>query len=401
MARNQTEVVVAGHICLDVIPSFSAGIGSNRHASRIEPGQLYQMGPAVCATGGAVSNTGIALHQLGIPTTLVGRVGDDLFGNVVLDILRRYHSDLVEGMIVAPGENTSYSIVISPPGIDRSFLHCPGANDTFLASDISPETFQGARLFHFGYPPLMQQTYSDGGQQLFELFKKLQAAGVVTSLDRSLPDPRSIAGGIDWRAWLARVLPAVDFFSPSIDEILFMLDREQYDNRLQIGVNGSNNENSYDVHLLCQLSEELLSLGATVIVLKLGPHGLYLRSGEKPIPSASAVETQAQSSWRHREMIAPCFEVEVAGTTGAGDCTIAGLLAAVVNGAGPTEAIVQAVAVGACSVEVPDATSGINNLEKIQQRIAMGWRRHAPMPLPAGWNWNDKLGVCLGSNNAN
>ena len=61
------------------------------------------MGPAVCATGGAVSNTGLALHHLGVPTSLLGKVGVDLFGGETLNVLRRIDPRLAEGMIVDEG----------------------------------------------------------------------------------------------------------------------------------------------------------------------------------------------------------------------------------------------------------------------------------------------------------
>jgi sugar/nucleoside kinase (ribokinase family) len=404
MTHSPPQIVVAGHICLDIIPTFPSH--DEQDAARIEPGKLYLMGPALCATGGVVSNTGLALHQLGIPTTLMGKVAGDLFGNAVLDILRRYHPDLAEGMIVTPGENTSYSIVISPPGVDRAFLHCPGANDTFRADDIRLESLHGARLLHFGYPTLMEQFYSDEGRQLAGLFRRVQAQGLLTSLDMSLPDPQSPAGRIDWLAWLARVLPAVDLYLPSIEETLFMLDRPLYDSLL--GSDASSPEAGHlteiqDPQLLQQLSEQLLELGAAVVVLKLGEQGLYMRTAERgirqpQIAPGSKGESVAwqQSAWQQRELMAPCFEVEVAGTTGAGDSTIAGLLAALVHGADPAEALVQAVAVGACSVEAADATSGICTVSQVRHRIASGWKRHATLPPGSSWNWDDAVGVWRG-----
>ena len=53
-----------------------------------------------------------------------------------------------DSMIEAEGENTSYSVVIAPKGIDRMFLHCPGANDTFSSKDLDYEQIRGADLFH-------------------------------------------------------------------------------------------------------------------------------------------------------------------------------------------------------------------------------------------------------------
>lgn len=348
------KIVVAGHICLDIIPTFASDTSASNEGGQIEPGRLYLMGPAVCATGGAVSNTGLALHQLGVPTKLIGKVGNDLFGGEVLNILRRYGPTLADGMVVAEGESTSYSVVISPPDVDRSFLHSPGANDTFRAEDVEATALTGARLLHFGYPPIMQEFYTDGGEQMSQLFQRAKSQDVLTSLDMAMPDPNSAAGRTDWIAWLEKVLPSVDIFLPSIDEMLLMLRRDL--------------DQPIDAALLHELADQLLAMGAGVVVLKLGDQGLYLKSG----PTDRLPE-----SWQNRELQTPCFQVDVVGTTGAGDCTIAGFLAALVEDASPEEALVDAAAVGACSVEVADATSGIRPMSEVRARIQAGWQRHA------------------------
>jgi len=358
MPTPAAKIIVAGHICLDIIPTFASDTSTNGGAGLIEPGRLYLMGPALCATGGAVSNTGLALHQLGISTKLIGKVGNDLFGGEVLNILRRYGPTLADGMVVAEGESTSYSVVISPPNVDRSFLHSPGANDTFRAEDVEMAALAGARLFHFGYPPIMQEFYTDGGEQMSHLFQRAKTQGVLTSLDMAMPDPSSPAGRADWIAWLEKVLPSVDVFLPSIDETLLMLRRD-----LDQPINAT---------LLSELADQLLAMGAGVVVLKLGDQGLYLKSGGLKSGEANCLP----ESWQNRELQAPCFQVEVVGTTGAGDCTIAGFLAALVDGANPEEALVNAVAVGACSVEVADATSGIRPMAEVRARIQAGWQRH-------------------------
>ena len=54
-------------------------------------------------------------------------------------------------MILADQEKTSYSVVLAIPGIDRIFLHDPGANVNFSGSDLDFEAIKEADLFHFGY----------------------------------------------------------------------------------------------------------------------------------------------------------------------------------------------------------------------------------------------------------
>lgn len=374
-ARAGAEVVVAGHICLDVIPAMhemKEGIGAI-----LVPGKLVDIGAAVIATGGAVSNTGLALHRLGLRTKLMGKIGDDMFGGAIVDVLRSYGGqELAGGMIVAAGESSSYTLVINPPNIDRIFLHCTGANDTFTAADIQEEALTGARLFHFGYPPLMRKMYEDGGDELAALLAKAKNAGLTVSLDLAKPDPESPAGRADWHSILLKALPQVDVFLPSFEEILYMLRREQYESlALQHGTNDL--LPFADGPLLRELSQELLDLGVSIVVLKLGEHGLYLRTTDEAAKLAAigAAAPEQLDAWVDRELLVPCFEVAVAGTTGAGDCTIAGFLAGLLKGLAPEAVLTGAVAVGACNVEQSDATSGVPAWEAVQQRMAAGWRR--------------------------
>ena len=384
MSDIAAEVIVAGHICLDIFPTFPPGQASEQV---LVPGNLVDVGPAHLALGGAVANTGLALHRLGIPTRLMGKVGDDLFGQSILKLLCATDETLAQHMLVVPGECTSYSVVISPPGVDRIFLHHPGANDTFKAEDIPLDQVQHAQVFHFGYPPLMRQIYQDGGASLAILLQNLQQRGMIISLDMALPDPVSEAGRVDWKSWFARVLPFVDLFLPSIDEILAML-----------GSNKLSEEKPLDGSRLSQLAASFLQFGVPVVVLKLGNAGLYLRTTDnmQRLQNLGAGKLQRVQEWCQRELFVPCFQVEEVGTTGAGDCTIAGFLAGFLQELRPEEVLQSAVAVGASSVEQADAVSGIPSWEQVQARIHAGWAQ-APFTLAlSGWQEDRRLGIWRG-----
>ena len=212
------DAVVAGHICLDIIPDFSS-VGQVPLSALLRPGKLVEVGDATLSTGGAVANTGLALNILGVRTQLMGKVGDDALGRVVRDIVSGRDPRLADGMVVDATAGTSYTVIISPPGVDRIFFHSPGANNTFGPGDVRYDIVEQVRLFHFGYPPLMRRTYRHEGSELVEIFRRVRALGVTTSLDMALPDPASDAGHADWPAILRNVLPFVDVFLPSIEEI--------------------------------------------------------------------------------------------------------------------------------------------------------------------------------------
>ena len=363
--QASAPIIIAGHICLDLIPALA-------DAALPAPGRLMRIGPATVSTGGAVANTGLALHRLGAEVRLMGKVGDDIFGRAILDVLRGHDHKLAEDMIVAAGEATSYSIVINPPGVDRSFMHFPGTNDTFTDADVPYETFGDARLFHFGYPPVMAKMYAAGGAELRSMFMRVRERGIATTLDLCQPDPDSEAGRLDWAALLSRVLPNVDVFFPSVDELMFMLDRPMH-TRLAAG------EDVIDGALLRRLADRLTAWGTATVVIKLGERGLYVRTSSDPSVIAACCRRVGlvAADWTDREIYAPCFVARaVVGTTGSGDCTIAGFLAALSRGDGPVEAATAATAVGAASVEAADATGGVPPWGVIEQRLNAGWPRH-------------------------
>jgi sugar/nucleoside kinase (ribokinase family) len=372
MAR-EFDVIVAGHICLDIIPQLSDGQFS------FAPGRLLEVGPAVMSTGGPVSNTGLALHKLGIATRLMGKIGADAFGRIIREIVAARDPDLVEGMIEVPGETSSYSVILSPPGADRMFLHCPGCNDTFGVPDVDYGMVSRARLFHFGYPPLLRRVIANGGAELIDIFRRVKATGATTSLDMSMPDPKSYSGRIDWPALLAQVLPYVDIYMPSCEETLFMLDQEEF-RRLS----ASGTFAPPDPGVVSSLGEHLQSMGPSIVGLKLGTSGLYLATaGEFSWSDFGRSRPAATRQWFRRELWSPCFDAHVVGTTGAGDATIAGFLAGLLRGAPPEECVTIACAVGACNVEAADALGGLRTWEDTRSRLAAGWtRRELSLPEP-------------------
>jgi sugar/nucleoside kinase (ribokinase family) len=393
---SRFDAVVAGHICLDVHPDLS-GADREPFEKIFRPGHLLASGPVSFATGGTVSNTGLALNRLGITSRLVGKVGDDLFGRTVRQIMDSYSKGLSEGMIVDASGGTSYSIIISYPGADRIILHSPGMNDSFQINDIPYESLEQARLFHFGYPPLMRSTFIDNGSALAEIFWRAKQTGVTTSLDMAFPDPASEAGRADWRTILKSVLPHVDIFMPSVEEILFMLRRQTYEGLLRATISDSNILPSITPELLSDLSQELIDMGVRIVCLKLGYRGLYLRSGTsvliKSIGRACPSDPDALAS---KELWAPCFKVTVAGTTGSGDATIAGFLAGFLRDLSIEECLRMAVAVGACNVEALDALSGICSWETTRARIAGGWERQSLDLNHPDWKFDKSSGLWWG-----
>ena len=366
------HIIAAGHICIDITPVFPSRLRADQIGELLVPGKLIQVEAASVHTGGTVANTGLALRMLGNEITLLGKVGKDAFGGMVRDILAGYGAG---GLIEDETTTTSYSVVLAIPGIDRCFLHHPGANDTFVTDDIPEEALRGeAELFHFGYPPLMKSLYADGGDELTRMFRRVKEHDIATGLDMAAVDPNSPAGQADWRGILEKTLPYVDFFVPSFEELCFMLDREKYDRLSEAG--GDMTELPAVPEIADGLAEQCLAMGCGAVLVKCGIAGLIYRSaGISRIREIGSRLRLNHGLWADARGHQPCFRADiVCSGVGAGDASIAAWYSALLEGENPAMCAKLAAAEGAASVTSYDALSGIMTLDRLKARLQTGWK---------------------------
>ncbi len=295
-------------------------------------------------------------------------VGDDLLGRVIIAKLKDCDPKLSELIKLRPGESSSYSVILTPNNADRIILHCSGNNTHFDLADVDFEVVQQAKLFHLGYPPLLPRLYANNGASLTAIFRRVHESGVVTSLDMTHPDPGGASGQVNWVHVLRQVLPYVDIFLPSVEEIVFMLRRDDY-NRWHGDVL-AHLSRAY----LRTLADELLTMGVVIAGFKLGEYGFYLKTHmDRRAFARLAPLGLSADQWQNLELWHPAFQVNVVGTIGAGDCAYAGFLAALLRGLSPEEALRFTCAVGAFNVESADAASGVQSWHATLARIHAGW----------------------------
>lgn len=369
------KVIVAGHICVDITPVFPGNYGIENVGQILQLGGLLHMNGVDVHTGGSVANTGLAMKILGNDVSLIGKIGEDAFGKIVLDMLGKYQAE--KDMIVSAQSSTSYSVVLAIPGIDRIFLHDPGANDTFGAEELDWQMVAKAELFHFGYPPLMRNMYQNDGRELAAMLQRVKELGTAVSLDMAAVDPASEAGKARWKEILKAVLPYVDFFVPSAEELCAMLDRQLYQewSRKAAGRDTTEILSMEDLHYL---STEALEYGAKAVLIKCGSLGMYFRTAKAERMKELCTDLNLKpEEWAMKEGFEKSFKPEaVLSGTGAGDTSIAAFLTSVMQGESLEEAVQMAAATGACCVAAYDALSGLKPLEQLKEKIRKGWEKN-------------------------
>src|SRR3954452_5304548 len=195
-----TDVLCAGIVVADHVSSPIAHLPA--------AGELVLADQLLLTIGGCAANVAVDLVKLGVPAAVVGRVGGDVFGRVVTDMLRDSGVE-VSALQVSRGLDTSQTLIVNVAGEDRRFIHAFGANAAFRAGDISPERVRSCRVLYLGGYLLM-----GGGamEELASVFQAARQAGARTVLDVVTPGPG------DYLPRLEQLLPHVDVFLPNDHE---------------------------------------------------------------------------------------------------------------------------------------------------------------------------------------
>jgi hypothetical protein len=120
--------------------------------------------------------------------------------------------------------------------------------------------------------------YVDEGRQMEGMFARIKEQGCVTSLDMAAVDPDSEAGKADWSSILKKVLPYVDFFVPSVEELCFMLDRERF-TEWQKRAEGRDITEILNIEKdVRPLADICMQYGVKVLLIKCGVPGMYYRT---------------------------------------------------------------------------------------------------------------------------
>lgn len=137
--------------------------------------------------GGAPGNFLAALNRYGCSTAMLGKVGDDAFGQLLLRTLRE-HGIETRGVIVDPAVFTTLAFVTLDATGNRSFSFArkPGADTCLRPKEINLQLIDDCRVFHFGTLSLTDEPVRTATQRAITYARE---KGRLISLDPNLRKP--------------------------------------------------------------------------------------------------------------------------------------------------------------------------------------------------------------------
>jgi sugar/nucleoside kinase (ribokinase family) len=271
-------------------------------------GELLAIDALPVTVGGCAANVGVALARQGVEADVVGSIGRDWAGEVVVSLLEASGVSCAR-IVYHDALPTSQTVALLVKGQDRRFLHLFGANAALTVAHMDRDWLRTLDVFYLGglyvLPGIDMDAFAD-------MLRFCRAEGVTTVVDVITPQSVSDFGG------LAKILPHVDYFIPNEDEAARITGRANV--REQIAA--------------------LQGWGAHTLVITQGSKGLTAAQGDK--------------IWR-----AQPFAVEAVDPSGGGDAFAAGLIYGIGNGWALPEMLRYASVLGASATLAVGTTTSV------------------------------------------
>ena len=137
--------------------------------------------------GGAPCNVLSMLTNLGHSTAFIGKVGDDIFGEMLKERVSGLNIN-IENLVTDKEVNTTLAFVHTAEDGDRSFsfYRNPGADMMLRADEVNSELIENSKIFHFGTLSMTHQGVREATIKALEVAKK---SGCIISFDPNIREP--------------------------------------------------------------------------------------------------------------------------------------------------------------------------------------------------------------------
>ncbi len=287
-----------------------------------EKGKLNLVKSLKLYNGGGAMSASINIRTLGLKTAMIGKIGDDGFGQYLKSVLIN-HDVNIDGLVEEEGADTSASVVLVDGTGERSFLHCKGTNDTFCYDDVNFDVIADSRIVFLSGSMIMNKF---DGEDCEKVLKRVKEMGKITALDTAWD-----AEG-RWMKVLKPALKYVDYFIPSIEEAIEL----------------AGGETDHD-----KIADCFFDCGVKHVAIKVGKQGCYFR----------------ESKDSKGVYVAPFMRENPVDTTGAGDSWCSGFLYGIATGKSMEESCIIGNAVGAHIIMAVGATTGACHYSVIEKFI--------------------------------
>lgn len=243
--------------------------------------------------GGAPANVAVAARRLGAESAFIGKVGDDAFGEFLIDTLRREGVE-TRGMRVDEDARTTMAFIALPDENHAEFVFYrnPGADMMLRADELDETLLHEASVLHIGSISLIAEP---GRSATLHAVETAKAGGALISFDVNYrpslwPDPETAAETI------TAMLGHVHLVKVNEDELVLLTGTDD-------PVVGS---------------QMLLDRGPLACLVTQGAKGSFMRVGEEVA-------------------FVPAFPVETVDAVGCGDAFMAGVLVCLAGHKSPAD----------------------------------------------------------------
>lgn len=205
------DVIALGELLIDFAECGSSNQGN----------PLYEACP-----GGAPCNVLALLNKMNKKTAFIGKVGDDMFGSMLRDVITSAGID-ARALSVSKDVHTTLAFVKTFEDGDRdfSFYRNPGADMMLYKEDLPTDMLNDTRIFHFGTLSMTHPEVREATKTAIDIAKK---AGALISFDPNLRPPlwESLE---DAREQISYGLSVCDILKIADNEIEFMLGETDFE----------------------------------------------------------------------------------------------------------------------------------------------------------------------------